>query len=542
MSSSLVAYEDSDSETETETTEVPQAFGTGKSSQSSSVSCGQHFAPGSLGTKSTYEMHPMENSGSSGTSTVCEDPPELYAQTNNTDLTSPYSRRVYSGHAALSMAYRNSEQTSSSSANSGHGISQKRIHKDSATTIKGIRPYIPKRLRQENSSMPETKESGQRDSSHCDDKLGISGEQSSRKISELIKPYLGSKYKSTEVPKSLIFYMSKHSGPVNEIQWCPVREHSHMLLSASMDKTVKLVTHASKGQFMKVVDFGLFIPKVCVGKQIFSSKTEFRISALKFHPTESNIFLCGGFSPEVKAWDIRTSKERYTCPSLSLHPKESVFVAQTNGNYMALFSTQRPYRINKKKRYEGHKVEGFAVGCEFSPDGTLLVTGSSDGKVFFYNYHTSRIIRTLSAHKEACMKTFSLLWDVETICRDFSCLSKEEWEGPYHFLQMWGQQDPSGAAIWQKAEHTSLQQKEKAKGAQNTSLPKPVKRLSGRQSQAFQSGALDTKLVSKEISWGKKAVWRPLMDGHQLSLLCSSVAAGLSPISLGFSPLRLAAI
>ncbi|TRZ24416.1 hypothetical protein HGM15179_002623, partial [Zosterops borbonicus] len=194
-------------------------------------------------------------------------------------------------------------------------------------------------------------------------------------------------------------------------------------------------------------------------KQIFSSKTEFRISALKFHPTESNVFICGGFSPEVKAWDLRTSKvlrvykaavqqtldilflpegrefltstdavsrdsadrtivawdflsaakvsnqifhERYTCPSLTLHPKEPVFVAQTNGNYMALFSAQRPYRINKKKRYEGHKVEGFAVGCEFSPDGTLLVTGSSDGKVFFYNYHTSRIIRTLSAHKEAC--------------------------------------------------------------------------------------------------------------------------------------------
>ncbi|NWX11562.1 WDR25 protein, partial [Aegotheles bennettii] len=115
----------------------------------------------------------------------------------------------------------------------------------------------------------------------------------------------------------------------------------------------------------------------------------------------------------IIAWDFQSAAkisnqifhERYTCPSLTLHPKESVFVAQTNGNYMALFSAQRPYRINKKKRYEGHKVEGFAVGCEFSPDGTLLVTGSSDGKVFFYNYHTARIIRTLSAHKEACVRT-----------------------------------------------------------------------------------------------------------------------------------------
>jgi len=36
-----------------------------------------------------------------------------------------------------------------------------------------------------------------------------------------------------------------------------------------------------------------------------------------------------------------------------------MFVAQTNGNYVALFSSQRPYRINKKKRYEGHKVFPF---------------------------------------------------------------------------------------------------------------------------------------------------------------------------------------
>lgn len=240
MSSSLVAYDDSDSEAETEKTEVPNTSSRQSSLLSSSVDHVQYFAPGSSGTKSTYEMRPTENTGSSGTSAVGEDPPEHYAQ-NNTDLTSPYCRRVYSGHTALRVSYKNYEQTSSFSTNSGNGVSQKRIHKDSTGAIKGIRPYIPKRLRQENSSMPEKKEPDQRDSSDYDVNLDISGEQTSRKISELIKPYLGSKYKLTEVPKSLIFCMSKHSGPVNEIQWCPVREQSHMLLSASMDKTIKVM-------------------------------------------------------------------------------------------------------------------------------------------------------------------------------------------------------------------------------------------------------------------------------------------------------------
>lgn len=233
---SLVAYEDSDSETEAEKTEAPDASGRQTNQLSSSVSCVQHFAPGS--TKSAYEMRPA---GSTGRSRVWEDPPERYAQNYSTDLAPPYCPRVYSGHAALSVAYKNYEQASSSSRNSGNGVSQKRTHEDSATTLKGIRPYIPKRLRQENSSKPEKEESDQRGSSDCDVKFSVSAEQTLRKISELIKPYLGSKYKVTEVPKSLIFSMSKHSGPVNEIQWCPVREQSHLLLSASMDKTVKVM-------------------------------------------------------------------------------------------------------------------------------------------------------------------------------------------------------------------------------------------------------------------------------------------------------------
>lgn len=49
-------------------------------------------------------------------------------------------------------------------------------------------------------------------------------------------------------------------------------------------------------------------------------------------------------------------QERYTCPSLSAHPLDDSFIAQTNGGYIALFSSQRPYRMNKRRRYEGHKV------------------------------------------------------------------------------------------------------------------------------------------------------------------------------------------
>ncbi|OWK08775.1 WDR25 [Cervus elaphus hippelaphus] len=66
----------------------------------------------------------------------------------------------------------------------------------------------------------------------------------------------------------------------------------------------------------------------------------------------------------IIAWDFQSSAkisnqifhERYTCPSLTLHPREPVFLAQTNGNYLALFSAVWPYRMSRRRRYEGHKV------------------------------------------------------------------------------------------------------------------------------------------------------------------------------------------
>ncbi|XP_030071164.1 WD repeat-containing protein 25 isoform X2 [Microcaecilia unicolor] len=229
-----------------------------------------------------------------------------------------------------------------------------------------------------------------------------------------------------------------HSGAVRDVQWSSC---GRMVLSGGFDSMLHLTD-------------------IETGKQLFSSENEFKISTLKFHPIDRNVFVCGGFSPSIRAWDIRDCKvvkvykaavqqtldilflpegkeflsstdsvsrdsadrtiiawdfqttarisnqifhERYTCPCLTLHPKDSTFVAQTNGNYMALFSTQRPYKINKNKRYEEHKVEGFAVGCEFSPDGTLLATGSSEGRVFLYNYNTSRVVRNFPAHNQACV-------------------------------------------------------------------------------------------------------------------------------------------
>ncbi|KAK8809283.1 hypothetical protein WA171_000867 [Blastocystis sp. BT1] len=111
-------------------------------------------------------------------------------------------------------------------------------------------------------------------------------------------------------------------------------------------------------------------------------------------------------------WDFRSGAplsnqiylETYTCSCVRKHPTEEVFVAQSAADYLALFQSTKPYRLNRTKRYGGHKVSGYKIGFSFSPDGEIIVTGSTGGSLYFYDYHTSRILDVMRAfNKCACM-------------------------------------------------------------------------------------------------------------------------------------------
>lgn len=249
--------------------------------------------------------------------------------------------------------------------------------------------------------------------------------------------YVFQVWDGAESGRCLKVYAS-HSGAVRAAHWSPC---GGRLLTGSFDNTA-MVTDVETGQ------------------QVIKVGTQFWVMCLAIQPTDPSVFLCGGYSPEVKAWDSRTGKvervyhvgvqqtldilflsggrefisssdsvsrdsaertlmawdyrttarlsnqiyhERYTCPSLALHPEQDMFVAQTNGNYMAMFSGQRPYKMNKRRRYDGHKVEGYAVRCDFSQDGTILATGSSTGSVHLYDFQSSRTLHTLRAHEHPCV-------------------------------------------------------------------------------------------------------------------------------------------
>ncbi|KAJ8288787.1 hypothetical protein COCON_G00014460 [Conger conger] len=456
---SLVAYEDSDQEDD-----PPNEEGTDQgNAKSDSVAGLSGGAQKQFGLSLSSQNRPLFNPHDRGFEVV------------------QFSDMTASGHFSEFISQPWTQNSTSferpAIRNSDCAISVKRPQPSMAV----VKPYIPKRQRLSQLGGNDVPESPQA--------ATVSPDQGANskllmEVSDSVRPYLEMRCSGAELPRRVRLRIQAHQGPVNAIHWCPVPHLSHLLLSASMDGTAKVWDGAGSGRCLRTCsshsgavrdacwsqcgrrlltgsfDHKVHLTDVETGQKVVAVNNQCKVTCLALQPSDPHVFLCGGFSPEVKAWDTRTCKvvrvyqaaiqqtldilflaagkefvtssdsvsrdsaertliawdfhtsakvsnqifhERYTCPSLALHPQQDLFVAQTNGNYIALFSAQRPYKMNKRKRYEGHKVEGYAVGCQFSADGSVLASGSSSGSLHFYEHQSARALRTLPAHQQACV-------------------------------------------------------------------------------------------------------------------------------------------
>lgn len=117
-------------------------------------------------------------------------------------------------------------------------------------------------------------------------------------------------------------------------------------------------------------------------------------------------------------------QEAYSCTWIREHPTTSHFLAQSNGNYIAIFSSNPPFKLNKYKRFEGHFVSGFHVKFDISPDGSLIYSGSANGQIYLYNWNTAALIRTLTPTNSS-----SPVIDVECHPLLPSTIASCDWQG-----------------------------------------------------------------------------------------------------------------
>jgi len=80
-------------------------------------------------------------------------------------------------------------------------------------------------------------------------------------------------------------------------------------------------------------------------------------------------------------------------------PSEKYFAAQSLDNQILIYSTDN-FRQNRKKRFAGHSVAGYACQVGFSPDGKWISSGDGEGNIVFWDWKTGRIKSRLKAHSK----------------------------------------------------------------------------------------------------------------------------------------------
>ncbi len=97
----------------------------------------------------------------------------------------------------------------------------------------------------------------------------------------------------------------------------------------------------------------------------------------------------------------------HAVPAVTVDPSGNFFAGQSMNNSIVVYEAHGQYRYQSKKRYSGHSSAGYAIQPGFSSDGKYLASGSSDGSVFFWDWKSTKLYRSMKAHDGVCM---SAVW------------------------------------------------------------------------------------------------------------------------------------
>lgn len=90
-------------------------------------------------------------------------------------------------------------------------------------------------------------------------------------------------------------------------------------------------------------------------------------------------------------------------PAATMHPNGKYFAGQSMDNKIVIYDCKGNFKMNRKKKFSGHLNSGYACGLNFSPDGQFLASGDADGKLWFWNWKSSKNLRTMKVHEGVCI-------------------------------------------------------------------------------------------------------------------------------------------
>jgi len=276
------------------------------------------------------------------------------------------------------------------------------------------------------------------------------------------------------IPKKCIHTWTGHKKGVSAIQFLPGT--GHLLLSASMDSTVKiwsttrdkkcLRTFYGHTEAVRGIDFNYDGTKFisfsydrtikywdtetgqCISKH--SNKTLPYCGKIQPNASRAHEFLVGQSDKKICQWDTRadevvqkydehlgpvnsivfvdnnrkffsTSDDKkvfcweydipvvskyiaeptmHSMPYTALHPNGQWWIGQSQDNQVLIYGAVRKVSLNTKKRFIGHLSAGYACQLGFSPDGRMVYSGDAEGRMFFWDWKTTKLYKKMKCHDQ----------------------------------------------------------------------------------------------------------------------------------------------
>lgn len=112
---------------------------------------------------------------------------------------------------------------------------------------------------------------------------------------------------------------------------------------------------------------------------------------------------------KMLCWDFgynpptRYIQETYmtSMPALKLHPSGDYILCQSLNNQISVYKCMDTVVHHPRKRFNGHKVGGFALQPVVSPDGEFVGSGDCEGNLWFWNWKTCKVLKKMPAHSGA---------------------------------------------------------------------------------------------------------------------------------------------
>lgn len=129
---------------------------------------------------------------------------------------------------------------------------------------------------------------------------------------------------------------------------------------------------------------------------------------------DPNTFISTGDDKRIYSWEYGipvtigalSDPDMHSIPCITLHPNKQQFIGQSQDNTIRVFNIQNgKVKLNRKKLFKGHLSAGYSCHTTISTDGEMVASGDAQGRLFVWNYSTTKKLKQLSAHTQVCIDT-----------------------------------------------------------------------------------------------------------------------------------------